>query len=274
MHETSKQLKSRGFILALTLLTCLKSQAVSSQDWGAIRENAAPAVVFIETIRRNTDGTNREVFTSTGFIFTPDGHVLTVAHAVPEAKPGQIVEYWGSPKTRHGHKYKLSVVIRDPLDVALLLLPPLTWPAIEISGDSVRADTRLYVLGFPGNSDLASADGLLSNMRGELGRWQTTLPLNPGHSGGPVFDKTGRVVGIAAGGREFAQGVTFVIPSNLFGAVLQYVPKYALNTDSRSTGASTTTTAEPRVESVACPEITITDWSKYPVEYRRIRQCN
>jgi len=83
-------------------------------------------------------------------------------------------------------------------------------------------DARLYVLGFPGSSDLASAEGLLSSYYGPGGKWQTTLPLDYGHSGGPVFDISGRVIGIAAGGFDQAKARTFVVPSD-YSKMLRYV---------------------------------------------------
>jgi len=102
----------------------------------------------------------------------------------------------------------------DQVDVMLLQLPPVqAWKAVAF-GDcrSVPEDAELYSLGFPGNNDLSSAIGRLSNKYGPRGIWQTTLPINRGHSGGPVFDQSGRVVAIASAGSDVEQQVTFAIP--------------------------------------------------------------
>lgn len=198
-----------------------------AQDWGGIREKVKDSLVFIETVRQARDGTNREVLTSTGFIVSRFGHVLTVAHAVPRPSDHALVEYRASVRTRYGQKYKVHVITRDDdLDLALLMLPNAqAWQPVGIidRSASVPEDARLYVLGFPLASDLSSAEGLLSSHFGEGGRWQTTLPLNFGNSGGPVFDVGGRVVGIAAGGFDQAQAVTYVIPADYSRAIRSLV---------------------------------------------------
>ena len=63
-------------------------------------------------------------------------------------------------------------------------------------------------------SDLASGEGLLSSYYGKNGRWQTTLPLDYGDSGGPVFDISGMVAGVAVGGYDDAKAMTFVVPGD------------------------------------------------------------
>ncbi|HRQ15134.1 MAG TPA: trypsin-like peptidase domain-containing protein, partial [Promineifilum sp.] len=129
-----------------------------------------------------------------------------------------ITEYRASLRTRHGQKYKVHVVTRDDdLDLALLVLPDAQrWVPLDFIDKSsgVPKDARLYVLGFPLTADLSSAEGLLSSYFGDGGKWQTTLPLNFGNSGGPVFDIGGRVVGIAAGGFAQAHAMTLVIPAD------------------------------------------------------------
>jgi hypothetical protein len=125
------------------------------------------------------------------------------------------VQYKASVGSRFGHQFPFEVVRRDDeIDLALIAFPDVQkWSAIE-AGESknVPADARLFVLGFPRSSDLASAEGLLSNHYGPKGKWQTTLPIDYGNSGGPVFDIGGRVIGIAAGGLDEARAMTYVIP--------------------------------------------------------------
>jgi S1-C subfamily serine protease len=115
----------------------------------------------------------------------------------------------------------------DDLDLALLLLPNVqTWKPLEFvdRSASIPEDARLYSLGFPLASDLSSVEGLLSSHFGIGGKWQTTLPLNFGNSGGPVFDIGGRIVGVAAGGFDQAQNITYVIPADYLRALRSLLP--------------------------------------------------
>jgi len=213
-----------SFVVTLAVLIVPHARA---QDWSSIRERARESVVFIKTITRNRDGTNQETSTATGFIVSPQGYVITVAHAVPRPADDAIADYSASLGTRYEHAYKLEFIDSDPeLDLALLTLPThRQWQALDFIEDSsaVREETKLYVLGFPKESDLSSADGRLSSRNGVRGTWQTTVPINPGNSGGPVFDESGRVVGVAAGGYDSAQGITFVIPANYTRRILSII---------------------------------------------------
>jgi S1-C subfamily serine protease len=100
------------------------------------------------------------------------------------------------------------------IDIAWLSLPATsTWIAL-LTGESggVALGSPLYTLGFPLNSDLAGAPGILSNVQGPKGRWQTTLPIEHGDSGGPVLNLEGKVVAVASGGVDGTRAITYATP--------------------------------------------------------------
>jgi S1-C subfamily serine protease len=202
--------------ILLNAILCTWNTA-NAQDWSQLRQKVVHSVLYIETVQQNRDGTNKTTISSSGFVITKNGYGLTAAHAVPRETSDTQVRYFASVGSRYSHKFPIEVVQRiEELDIALLQFPNVEeWIPVEM-GDSrnVPDDARLYVLGFPRSSDLSSAEGLLSNHFGPGGKWQTTLPLDYGNSGGPVFDIGGRVIGIAAGGYDNAHAITFVIPSS------------------------------------------------------------
>jgi S1-C subfamily serine protease len=209
----------KGPIRAFALLTLVIQTSISVKaegSWLEVRLKARHSMLFIEAVSQNNDGTKRDVARSTGFIISDKGYGMTVAHAVPKTTSDTIVHYYASVGSRYASKFPVEVVRRDEdLDLALLRLPKVQdWRHFIGLGRSndVPEDTRLYVLGFPRNSDLASAEGLLSSHFGPGGKWQTTLPLDYGNSGGPLFDARGRVIAVAAGGYDQARAITFVIP--------------------------------------------------------------
>jgi Trypsin-like peptidase domain len=199
-----------------------------AQNWQAVREKVRDSIVHIESVRFKSDGTNRETFSATGFIVSCRGHVLTVAHAVPRPAESGFAEYRASRMSRNIPKTRVEVITRDDdLDLALLQFPGIQdWKPLDFVDRSanVPEDARLYTLGFPLNSDLSSAEGLLSSHFGVGGRWQTTLPINYGNSGGPVFDIAGRVVGIAVGGFDHAKQITYVTQADYMRSLRSLLP--------------------------------------------------
>ena len=187
------------------------------------------AVVFVETEIMEQDGTNQRHETGTGFIVSPDGYIVTAAHVVPEPGPNEQAEYWGRIRSRHSsEKHRLTFIRSDPRsDVAVLSFmdSPRVLKTVRLGRPNLALlmDTELWALGFPGQSDLFSMKGLLG-AAGERGWWETTLPLNYGNSGGPVFDSSFAVVAMATGGIEGAQQRTVVVPLNLLYPVLAVVP--------------------------------------------------
>ena len=209
----------KGPIRAFALLTLVVPTLISAKaegDWLEVRRKVRNSILFIEAVGRKNDGTKPpDVARSTGFVISDNGFGMTVAHAVPRTTSDTTVRYYASVGSRYASKFPVEVIRRDEdLDLAILRLPKVQdWHLIGLGkSNDVPEDTRLYVLGFPRSSDLASAEGLLSSHFGPGGKWQTTLPLDYGNSGGPVFDARGRVIAVAAGGYDEARAITFVIP--------------------------------------------------------------
>lgn len=209
-------------LIAFSLLlqvTSIYSHVGYCQDYTSIRGANEPSVVFIHSKRTRKDGTGiPENNYGTGFLISKDGHVLTASHVVLKDDDQTIVDTSGSIRSRHGQRYKLEPIKRDEdLDIALLMFPDvgIDWKPVTFGNSrSVPKDAHLYALGFPGNFELSPATGILSNKFGPKGTWQTTLPINRGHSGGPVFDIAGKVVAIASAGSDEFQQITFVIPES------------------------------------------------------------
>jgi hypothetical protein len=78
----------------------------------------------------------------------------------------------------------------------------------------------LLAVGFPLESDISVTSGILSNLGGQQGLWQVSIPLNYGDSGGPILNDKYEVVGMIRGGIPQAQGVNFAIPLNLMASLV------------------------------------------------------
>jgi len=164
-----------------------------------------------------------------GFLVSPDGIVLTNAHVVDGAKVVTV-------KLSNHREYKAKVLGADASsDIAVLKIDARDLPTVQL-GDSNQLDVGDYVLaiGEPfgleetATAGIVSAKGRTLPGDGYVPFIQTDAAVNPGNSGGPLFDANGNVVGINAqiysnsGG---FQGVSFAIPINLAMQVKDQIVK-------------------------------------------------
>jgi S1-C subfamily serine protease len=199
------------------------------EDASSIREQWKDSIVLIRTISSKLDGTQPREHTGTGFVISKAGHIITAAHVASKVENQEFqVSYYASPGPNVSTRWNIQCIHReDGLDIALLKLPHEAQhlqPIPISSSSNVPNDTELFMLGFPKNQPLSFVNGHLSNRDGPGGRIQTTLPMNPGVSGSPVFNNSNahlaRVIGIAVGGLGEAQGMNYVIPSEYLSSLL------------------------------------------------------
>ncbi len=162
-------------------------------------DEVAPSVVLLKT---------KDGFGS-GFFVSPLGHILTNRHVVGTASSVQVVLHDG--RLLEGH-----VVARgaEGVDVALIKVAAKRTPALSFaSTHALRIGTWAGSVGHGRGGVWTLTTGLVSNAHGDRRRGvlQTQIPLNPGASGGPVFDRRGRVIGIVASGRTDSNAINFAI---------------------------------------------------------------
>jgi serine protease Do len=172
-----------------------------------------------------------------GFIVSPDGYILTNAHVVENADEVTV-------KTTDRREYTAKVVgVDEQTDVAVLKIDAKNLPTVQLGNpDKLRPGEWVVAIGSPFGFENSVTAGIVSATSRAMpgGNYtpfiQTDVAVNPGNSGGPLFNMNGEVVGINSqiysrtGGY---MGVSFAIPINVASSVKDQLIKTGHVTRSR-----------------------------------------
>jgi len=196
------------------------------KDAAALFEELAPSVVTVSV------GDREQILGGgTGFLIDKRGTIATNHHVIEDAKRVKV-------SFMKGTTFDEPELLTEDASIDLALLrvdlskpssgaPIDAKPLVLGDSDTVAVGERALSIGNPLGLDHTLTDGLISARRVFQGRqWiQTSVPISPGNSGGPLFNFKGEVIGVttASLGSAFglAQNLNLAVPVNILKRLLK-----------------------------------------------------
>ncbi len=179
------------------------------------------ATMYANAARKAQEEAKPTEWTGTGFALN-NNYVVTNYHVVEDAKTIFIQGINGD----FNHKYSADVVTTDKYnDLAIIKVKDVDISSVSIpyaikTGTS-EVGEEVFVLGYPLTSTMGEeiklTTGVISSktgFQGDVSIYQISAPIQPGNSGGPLFDSKGNVVGIVSAKHKGAENVGYAIKTS------------------------------------------------------------
>ena len=164
----------------------------------------------------------------TGFAISSSGYIVTNYHVVEGGNNIQVLGIKGD----FSKKYTAKVVLFDEkndlailkVGVSLGTLPYIFRKSMASVGESV------FVLGYPLTASMGNeiklTDGLVSSKSGfggDITLYQISAPVQPGNSGGPLFDKSGNVIGVICAKHLNAENASYAVKLTYLTSLIESI---------------------------------------------------
>jgi hypothetical protein len=179
------------------------------QSIPAIAKSANGAIVTIITAAGD-----KPLAQGTGFLVSADGVIVTNYHVIKEGNSAIVKFPDGTVLPIDG------VLAADKVrDLAVIKIHGKTFRTLTLgNSDHVQVGEEVVAIGNPLSLESTVSNGIVSGMRTSKeqgGKFlQTTAPISPGSSGGPLFNMLGEVVGVNTMYLEGGENLNFAIPIN------------------------------------------------------------
>ncbi len=195
-------------IVAVFFLTSFPAQ-VHALTPNQVFDKVKDAVVVVKTL----DATGKVKGQGSG-VLLPSGKIATNCH---------VVEGGASYQVGRGKQLVRAILYAEDSDKDICLLDAkgITGKPVQLGkAAGLKVGDAVYAVGAPKGLELSLSDGIVAQLRGGPPPFiQTTAAISPGSSGGGLFDREGRLVGLTTLYIEGGQSLNFAMPVEWVGEV-------------------------------------------------------
>jgi len=205
-----------------------------------IKENNGNETILVKLYPKTgnelpkTQSSNYVKSSGTGFGLSSDGYIITNYHVIKDANSIEVKGINGifSKKLTaevivSDEKNDLAIIkINDPSFISLGFIPYSIRQGVADVGENV------FVLGFPLTSSMGEevklTNGIVSSKtgyQGDISTYQISAPVQPGNSGGPLFDKNGYLIGVVNAKHTIAENAGYAIKINYVNNLIELLPQ-------------------------------------------------
>lgn len=169
----------------------------------------------------------------TGFFLSKEGYIVTNYHVIADARTLYVTGIRGDYNTT----YSASVEQVDSYnDLAIIKISdkkftPFTYIPYIRRQDQAEIGENCYVLGYPLIStmgvDVKLTNGIVSartGFHGDVSQYQISAPVQPGNSGGPLFDSKGNIIGVVSAKHAGAENAGYAIKMSYLQNLIDLLP--------------------------------------------------
>lgn len=218
-------------------------EAPDTRTRAQVLDDAKRSIVIVSNVRGR----------GSGWVIDMDGRVVTNHHVIGNEKLQTVTlfvkrgEQWERVKFEDCEVEAFS----SYYDIAIVRIPKekldeegVTLYPVEIApAGSLEGGDAVFAIGNPGMGgrllEHTISEGVVSSLArnfSDVLYIQTTAPVNPGNSGGPLLDTRGRVVGLITSKATFAEGIAFALPVPLIRNFLDHSQAFAFSERSQNRG--------------------------------------
>lgn len=176
-------------------------------------------------------------FRGTGFAISANGYIVTDNHVIQHADSVYV-------QAADGKSYRTKVIYTEPQnDIAVLeIVDPSFKPLSALPYTFKKTETDLgegvFTIGYPKDNIVLGTGFLTSSTgyKGDTTQYQISALLDYGHSGGPLLDSKGNIIGIVNGKQTRVEGAAFAVKTSYLLKAIKDIPADSLNRPLNTTG--------------------------------------
>jgi S1-C subfamily serine protease len=189
--------------------------------------------IYIKLYPISNKGTSDVKSSGTGFALSNDGLIATNFHVIEDATSITVKGVNGDFNTL----YKAKVVVSDKNnDLAIIQIDDKSFSNISKIPFTLRpissdVGESVFVLGYPLRATMGDeiklTNGIISSktgFQGDITSYQISAPIQPGNSGGPLFDKFGNLIGVINAKHIGAENVSYAIKVSYLKNLIDLLP--------------------------------------------------